>query len=167
MARLLQIHSDGPGARTALGRLAKPLKSLAGNCQVSPPGVFDGCRRYSGTRSRRCLNRPVGGGDVGVWSACCVDLLLIRLVWQRDRLRLTVGPCWRVQRRQASMQHAHRLAAGAAPPGSQRWRWGGCCGGCRTRRRLLISNISRRRNHPPRPSCHMIAYLRRSAIIFA
>ena len=32
MARLLQIHSDGQGARTALGGgLAKALKGLAGN----------------------------------------------------------------------------------------------------------------------------------------
>ena len=29
MARPLQIHSDGPGARTALGRLTKALKSPA------------------------------------------------------------------------------------------------------------------------------------------
>ena len=66
MARLLQIRSDGPGARTAQGRLAKALKSLAGNFGSSLLGVFDGCGRYSGTGSRRCLNRPVGGGDSGV-----------------------------------------------------------------------------------------------------
>ena len=65
MARLLQIHSDGPGARTALGGLAIPLKSLAGNCRVSLPGVFDVCGRYSDTGRCRCLNRPVGGGDAG------------------------------------------------------------------------------------------------------
>ena len=66
MASPLQIHSDSPGARTALGGLAKPLISLAGSCRVSLPGVFDGCGRYSGTRNRRRLVRPVGGGDVGV-----------------------------------------------------------------------------------------------------
>ena len=67
MARLLQIHSDGPGARTALGGLAKALKSLAGNFRITLPGVIDGCGRYSDTGSRRRLYRPVGGGDsVGV-----------------------------------------------------------------------------------------------------
>ena len=65
MARLLQIHSDGPGARTALGGLAKALKSLAGNFGTSLLGVFDGCGRYLGTGSCRCLNRPVGCGDAG------------------------------------------------------------------------------------------------------
>ena len=65
MARLLQIHSDGPGARTALGGLAKALKSLAGNFGTLMLGVFDGCGRYSGTGRCRCLNRPVGGGDAG------------------------------------------------------------------------------------------------------
>ena len=72
MARLLQIHLDVPGARTALGRLAKPLKSLAGNCRVSLPGVFDGCGRYSGMGNRRRLVRPVGGSDVGGGVQCAV-----------------------------------------------------------------------------------------------
>ena len=67
MARLLQIHSDGPGARTARGRLAKALMRLAGNCRVLRPRSFDGCTRYSGTRNLRRLNRPVGGRllDIG------------------------------------------------------------------------------------------------------
>ena len=95
MAGLLQIHSDGPDARTALGGLARLPKSLAGNFGTSLLGVFDGCGRYSGTGSWRRLDRPVGGGDVGVWSVCCVDLLLIGFVGQRDTLRLSVGPCWR------------------------------------------------------------------------
>ena len=142
MARPLQIHSDGPGARTALGGLAKPLKSLAGNCQVSPPGVFDRCGRYSGTGRWRRLNRPVGGGDVGVWSVCFADLLLIRFVGQRDSLRLIVGlSCWKPQRRQSPAQHLHRLAAGAAPSGSQRRCWGGCSGGCRSRRRPQVQHL--------------------------
>ena len=66
MARLLQIRSDGPGAETALGRLAKALKSLAGNIGKSPLGVFDGCGRYSGRGGHRRLNKLFGGGDLGV-----------------------------------------------------------------------------------------------------
>ena len=63
MARLLQMHSDGLGARTALGGLEKPLKSLAGNFRVSLPGVLDGCGRYSGTGRRLRVNRPVLGRE--------------------------------------------------------------------------------------------------------
>ena len=66
MARLLQIHSDGPGARTALERLAKALKSLAGNFEILLLGVFDGCGRISGKRKWPRLNRSVGGGDSGL-----------------------------------------------------------------------------------------------------
>ena len=73
---------------------------------------------------------------------CCVGRLLIRLVGQRDTLRLAIGPCWRVQRRQTSAQHAHRFAAGAAPGGSQRRCWGGCCGGCRSRRRPQVQHLN-------------------------
>ena len=47
----------------------KLLKSLAGNCRVFQRRIFGGCARYSGTRGRRCLNRPVGGGDAALQHA--------------------------------------------------------------------------------------------------
>ena len=71
----------------------------------------------------------------GWGSVCCVGWLLIRFVGQRDSLRLAVGRCWRPQRRQSPAQHLHRLTAGATPGGSQCRCWGGCGGGCHTRRR--------------------------------
>ena len=86
MARVLQIHSYMRGARTLLGRLAKALKSLAGNFGISLLGVFDECRRFSG-KCRRRQSGPRAAAILGLRSGCCVDPLLIGLVGQRDAPR--------------------------------------------------------------------------------
>ena len=36
---------------------------------------------------------PLAAAMLGLRSVCCVDRLLIRLVGQRDTLRLAIGPC--------------------------------------------------------------------------
>ena len=58
-----------PGCKNCAGRAGEAAEEFGQQFSSIAAEDFDGWARYSRKRSRRCLNRPIGGGDAGLQHA--------------------------------------------------------------------------------------------------